>query len=230
MAGVEGRRGDELRVNVNRHSGRLYWAGLGLLGALLVLGLAGTWMRLPAVAATPLPVYGQVSDFALTNQEGRGITLADLKGHVWVADIIFTRCAGPCPVMTRQMRDIQQGLPAGSRARLVTLTTDPEFDTPPVLQQYAERFGADPKRWMFLTGTKKEIGRLAVDSLKLTTIEKKPEERQDPQDLFIHSTILVIVDQQGRLRKVCETTGDGVKPDQVRSEVLSAIRQLERES
>ena len=67
-----------------------------------------------------------------------------------------------------------------SQAKLVTLTTDADFDTPPVLKAYAERFGADPQRWMFLTGTKQEIAKLAIDSLKLTAIAKKPEERESP--------------------------------------------------
>lgn len=217
-------------MNSPWHSRAGFWTTTGLTGLLLAVGVVGTWTRLPAVAATPLPVYGRVADFSLTNQNGQAVSLADLRGRVWVADIIFTRCAGPCPAMTRLLRDIQQGLPQASGARLVTLTTDPDFDTPAVLRQYAGRFNADSKRWMFLTGTKKQIMNLAVDSLKLTAIEKTPEERQDPQDLFIHSTMLVIVDRQGRLRHVCETSGDGVTPSRVQSEALSVIRQLERES
>src|SRR5208283_2534015 len=100
------------------------------------------------------------------------VTLATLRGHVWVADIIFTRCGGPCPRMTRQMKDLQEALPANSQARLVTLTTDADFDTPAVLKAYGERFGADFNRWLFLTGTKPGIANLAIDSLKLTAIEK----------------------------------------------------------
>jgi cytochrome oxidase Cu insertion factor (SCO1/SenC/PrrC family) len=132
--------------------------------------------------------------------------------------------------MSRQMQDLQQSLPAGSRARLVTLTTDPEFDTPPVLRTYAARFGADLNRWSFLTGTKQQIAGLARDSLKLTAVENKPGERQSPNDLFVHSTIFVLVDKQGRLRGVFETTGEGVEPQRVKSQLLAGIRRLERES
>ena len=184
-----------------RKAGWPFWGGLALVGvtALAVLLLAA--LKLRGAAAQALPVYGQIADFALTNQDGRAVSLADLRGHVWVADIIFTRCPGPCPMMTRQMKELQDALPPDSQAKLVTLTTDPDFDTPPVLKTYAERFGADPKRWMFLTGTKAEIAKLAIDSLKLTAIEKKPEERESPEDLFVHSTIFVIADKQGAVAR-----------------------------
>jgi cytochrome oxidase Cu insertion factor (SCO1/SenC/PrrC family) len=112
---------------------------------------------------------------------------------------------------------------------LVSLTTDPGFDNPPVLKSYARRFGADPRRWMFLTGTKEQIANLAIDSLKLTAIEKAPAERQSPEDLFVHSTILVLVDRRARLRGVFETTGQGIAPGDVNRRVVGAVRQLERE-
>jgi len=127
------------------------------------------------------------------------------------------------------MKGLRAGSPSGSDARLVTLTTDPGTDTPAVLKTYAARFGANPDRWMFLTGPKKEIAALAIDSLKLTTIEKKPEERENPQDLFIHSTIFVVVDKQARLRRVFETEGEGIDPIRARKEILATVRQLERE-
>jgi len=111
----------------------------------------------------------------------------------------------------------------------VTLTTDPGNDSPAILKKYAERFGADPKRWSFLTGSKSEIARLAIDSLKLTAIEKKPEEREAPEDLFIHSTIFVLVDKQSRLRSVFETTGEQVEFQGVKGEIMRAANQLERE-
>ena len=83
------------------------------------------------------------------------MTLADLTNRVWVADIIFTRCAGSCPVMSKQMKSLQDALPPASRAKLVTLTTDPDFDTPPVLKKYGERYGADFNRWTFSPARKR---------------------------------------------------------------------------
>jgi protein SCO1/2 len=210
--------------------GRAVWVGLGLTFALLVLAVLLAQLRFQSQAGQPLPVYGQVAGFTLTNQAGQAVSLADLSGRVWVADIIFTRCPGPCLRMTRQMRELQLGLPADSQARLVSLTTDPDFDSPPVLSRYAERFGAQSGRWLFLTGTKKQIADLAIDSLKLTAIAKKPEERQSPQDLFVHSTIFVLVDKKARLRGVFETGGEEVDWTQMKDRIMKAVRRLERET
>ena len=126
------------------------------IGFVLLFGFIGLAFLLWLSSITrnpPVPVIGQVSDFALTNQDGKVTTLADLTNHVWVADIIFTRCAGQCPRMTQQMKSLQDRLPANSAAKLVTLTTDPDYDSPAVLKKYGERAGADCQRWMFLTGT-----------------------------------------------------------------------------
>ena len=113
---------------------------------------------------------------------------------------------------------------------MVSLTTDPDYDKPAILKAYAERFGQDSSRWQFLTGTKQQIGHLAIDSLKLTAIEKPADQRESPNDLFIHSTIFVVVDKQGRLRGVFDTVGEGVNPDEVKENILAAVRRLERET
>jgi cytochrome oxidase Cu insertion factor (SCO1/SenC/PrrC family) len=207
----------------------LIWMGVAVTLVILLLTYLLAQLRLRATLGKPLPVLSQVQDFRLTNQLGEVVSLVDLRGRVWVADIIFTRCAGPCPRMTRQMREIQQALPATSTAKLVTLTTDADFDTPPVLKAYADKFGADPKRWMFLTGDKRQVANLAIDSLKLTAVEKKPEERLAPEDLFVHSTIFVVVDKLGRLRGVFETDGEGVSPMQAQALILAAVKRLELE-
>lgn len=212
-----------------RRSEHLVWVGLGLTAALVLLFFLLVMLRLRATWRAPLPVLGEVAAFTLTNQNGTPVSLSNLQGHIWVADIIFTRCAGPCLKMSRQLKDIQEALPSSSHAKLVTLTTDPDYDTPPVLSKYAQRFGADSNRWMFLTGTKQQIAKVASESLKLTAIEKTPPERENPADLFIHSTILIIVDKRGRLRGIFETGGEGIDPAKTRREVLAAIRRLERE-
>ncbi len=208
---------------------RIVGAGLVLAVLILLLAMLVEHLRSQAARGKPLLVIGPIGDFTLTNQNGRAVSLGDLRGKVWVADIIFTRCAGPCPRMTRQMKELQDALPPTSEAKLVTLTTDADFDTAPVLKVYAERFGADTNRWMFLTGVKQEIAKLAIDSLKLTAVAKPPEERQSPADLFVHSTIFVVADKQARLRGVFETTGEGIDPRAVQTQVLAAVRRLERE-
>jgi protein SCO1/2 len=206
----------------------LVWGGLLLLVTMLTVGLL-LQIRSRTNAREGLPVIGQVADFTLTNQNGRVVTLADLRGHVWVGDIIFTRCPGPCLKMTRQMKELEKALPAGSDTKLVTLTTDPDYDTPAILKTYSERFGADLNRWMFLTGMKEEIRKLGTDSLKLTAVEKKPEEREESNDLFIHSTIFVLVDRKGQLRGVFQTTGEGIDPKKVQETILANVSQLKDE-
>ena len=203
--------------------------GLILLALIFSLTVIAARLNPQGAQARNLPVYGTVADFALTNQMGAAVSRSDLQGRVWIADIIFTRCPGPCLRMTRQMKELEQALPARSRIKLVSLTTDPDFDTPPVLTTYAQRFSVDTNRWTFLTGTKKQIGDLAVGSLKLAAVEKSPEERASADDLFVHSTMFVLVDKQGQLRGVYETGGEGVDWTESKQKILDAAKALERE-
>ncbi|MSU57069.1 MAG: SCO family protein [Pedosphaera sp.] len=209
---------------------RTIWVGVGLLIVILCLTFVLSRLQSPPRPAAQLPILGQVADFSLTNQDGRAVTLTDLRGHAWAADIIFTRCPGPCPRMTRQMASLQAALPKESGAKLVTLTTDPEFDSPGVLKKYPERLGLNASdRWIFLTGAKKEIAGLAIGSLKLTAIEQPADQRTNEADLFIHSTIFVVVDKQARLRAVFETDGDGITWTNVQPAIIATLQQLERE-
>jgi protein SCO1 len=170
------------------------------IGCFLLAGLVIAVAFVAAPASKPLPILGAVGDFSLTDQDGRKVSLDDLGGQIWIADLIFTRCPGPCLVMSGHMKDLQARLDPHLPVKLVSLTTDPEFDTAPVLKKYGNRFGAQDARWLFLTGPKPTLHRLAVDSLKLTMIEKDPAQAGDSNDLFIHSEKLVLVDGQGRIR------------------------------
>jgi cytochrome oxidase Cu insertion factor (SCO1/SenC/PrrC family) len=216
-------------ADIPRQLPRTLWIGIALLLVVLGLVYALSLVKYSRQHRQPLPIIGVVADFTLTNQDGKVTTLADLTNHVWVADIIFTRCAGPCPIITGHMKSLADALPKTSSARLVTLTTDPDYDTPAVMKKYGERFGADFSRWMFLTGSKAEIAGLAGDSLKLSAVPVKPEDRKNDADLFIHSTIYVVVDQHARLRGIFETLGDDVNWTNVQPRIVAAVRQLERE-
>ncbi len=197
-----------------------------ILALSLAFLLAKAKSRLEQLA---LPALATVGDFSLTNQDGAAESLADLQGKVWVADIIFTRCAGPCPRMTHQMKELQDALPKEARTKLVTLTTDPDYDTPAILKVYSERAGADAARWTFLTGTKQQIAGLAVSSLKLSAVPVKQDDRASANDLWVHSTIFVIVDKHAQLRGVFETSGDGVDWPTEKQKILAAAKQLEHE-
>ena len=100
---------------------RTVWLGLSLAFGMLGLGYLVSLTEMTRAHKSALPVIGQIADFTLTNQDGKITTLADLTNHVWVADIIFTRCAGPCPIMTAQMHGLQ--LLLTQPIKLVTLTT-----------------------------------------------------------------------------------------------------------
>lgn len=203
------------------------WAGVGLFLVLL------TFLYLVSVAEYGeakqklLPVIDPISDFTLTNQNDRVVTLANLTNHVWVADIIFTRCAGSCPIMSTQMKSLQAALPSTSKTKLVTLTCDPSYDSPEIMKRYGERYSADFSRWMFLTGTPKELSDLATGSLKLGVTPVAPKDRTSPTDFFVHSTIFVVVDKQARLRGIFQTEGQGVNWDKVKPQILAAVKELE---
>ncbi len=153
-----------------------------------------------------LPVISQVSNFNLTNQLGQSIRLSDLLGKVWVADIIFTRCPGPCVQMTRAMSSVRKEFLNRDDIAWVSITADPEHDTPPVLKEYADKWVEPPKNWHFLTGPKPLVAKLSIDDLKLVVVEKDANQRMSEADLFLHSTKFVLLDRQGRLRGIYEGT------------------------
>jgi protein SCO1/2 len=205
------------------------WVGFGLLFGLLGLMYLLSLLEYTQARQKALPVINQVADFTLTNQNDQAATLADLSNHVWIADIIFTRCAGSCPVMSTEMKSLQDALPSTSPAKLVTLTTDPDYDAPAILKKYGEHHGADFQRWTFLTGTKKELAGLATGSLKLGSTPVPPQERTSSVDLFVHSTIFVVVDKQARLRGIFQTQGEGVDWAKIKPQILSTVKELEGE-
>lgn len=201
------------------------WSGLccvllAIVGSFLVAKLRtrGT------ITARSLPVMGAVEAFTLTNQLGQAVSLEDLRGHVWVADIIFTRCPGPCAKMTREMRSLQDAVSAKTGVRFISLTADPGNDTPAVLKQYGEKHGAYPDRWSFLTGNQTDLYRVATRGLLLAVEEIKPEARQSEVDMFIHSTRFAIVDRNGRVRAAL----DGADPES-RPKILATIEALLKE-
>ena len=208
-----------------RSAFRGVWVGLVLIALTLGAIFLAWRVQQIEVESIALPIYSKVADFTLTNQINKVVTMEDLRGKIWIADIIFTRCAGPCPQMTRNMRALQDALDGDGSVMFISLTTDPGFDTPEVLERYGKKFDVDPDEWWLLTGSKVEIARLAVDGLKLTAIQKEAGQQEDPNDLFIHSTLFVVVDQQGRLRAAIE----GMEP-QAEQKTVEAVRKLQIES
>lgn len=122
------------------------------------------------------------------------------------------------------MARIQDGLGATSTVGLLSLTSDPEFDQPPVLREYARKVGAQPNRWQFVTGTRDQIRRLATQEFLMVLQDKPEKERASEEDLFLHSTLIAIIDAQGRMRGTVE----GLTPGAV-EQALGMLRQLEAE-
>lgn len=138
-----------------------------------------------------LPSYGVVSDFQLVDQSGREFRSREqLDGKVWIANFIFTTCAGPCPRMTGELRALRDATGKLSDLRLVSFTIDPKRDTPEALSQYGRSFGADPDRWFFLTGAQSDLHNLSLKTFKLGPVDGTLE----------HSTRFVLVDRKGRIR------------------------------
>lgn len=182
-----------------------------------VRGLAAGWalaacLALPAaiacsraeggsVLAAPADspqVFSEVAPFELVERSGKPVTRADLLGRPWVASFVFTRCSGPCPRVVGTLRKLQARLKEGG-PRIVTISVDPEWDTPEVLRRYAADLGADPARWLFLTGRESAIHRWIRDSFK-SGVERAPEGSVPPGEAVTHRTQLVAVDKKGRVR------------------------------
>lgn len=170
-----------------------------VVGVLLgVAALASVMFALRAQEADQeLPVLAAVPDFALTEASGRTVTRQDLAGRPWVADLVFTNCGGICPLMSASMARLVQNSSDLSDARFVSISVDPERDTPETLTAYAERFKADRERWFFLTGDKEAVRNLAVGGLKLPVADGDPSQGEDE---ILHSQRFVLIDAQSQVR------------------------------
>ena len=182
-------------------------------------------------SATRLPVLATLPDFRLTDQRGQPFDRRMLLGRVWVTDFVFTHCAEACPRLTQKMRSLQDQLTqqeAAGRIGLLSVSVDPERDTPEVLQRYAQTFGARDEVWRFLTGPEAEVERAVVQGFKIAMV-KAPLDGKAPAPLAVklpaqqgsasaplgdetpdeihaqafdimHGEKFVLVDAQGRIR------------------------------
>ncbi len=137
-----------------------------------------------------LPEYDLLPEFSLLNSAGEPFSLEDLTGKITIADFVFTSCSGPCPIMSSKMDELHEAFSANDNVQFVSISVNPEVDTPEVLTQYAASYEADLARWHFLTGENGAIQELAVGGFKVGSMD----------DILIHSTKFVLVDQDGRIR------------------------------
>lgn len=137
----------------------------------------------------------RIADFKLINQLGDTITLKNLEGKIYVADFFFTTCPTICPKMSDQMYRVYQKYKDNPDVLILSHTVMPEVDSVPVLKAYAEKYGADANKWIFLTGPKEEIYQLARKSY-FAVITEGDGGVSD----FIHTENFILVDKQKRIR------------------------------
>jgi protein SCO1/2 len=202
---------------------RVFW--LVLIGATLLMLTVGAFLFLREVKAIRaqsqrLPVLSEVPEFVLVERSGTDVRLSDLLGRVWVADFIFTHCAGPCPLLSAQMQALQAPLREMPDARLVSFSVDPERDTPGVLSEYADRYLADKDRWLFLTGEKARVYSVILEGFQLGVggVEAGT-------DQIMHSLRFALVDKKGRVRAYYDGTDPGLP-----RKLLPELRMLLKES
>lgn len=171
-----------------------------LWAALLVAGVGAFAAReLAASTRTEKGDFGRVPSFVLRDQRGRSVSDRDLHGRPFVANFIFTRCPTACPLLTAKFKELQTQIGETS-ARFVSISVDPDHDTPEVLEAYAAKFGADPERWLFLTGPLSEIERTVVRGFKIH-VGQPTAHAADPTLIEImHGEHLVLVDADGVIR------------------------------
>ncbi|WP_191561053.1 SCO family protein [Metabacillus idriensis] len=139
----------------------------------------------------------EIDDFSYQNQDGKTVSLNDLKGEIWIANFIFTSCDTVCPPMTAHMTELQKQLKEeGLDVRFVSFSVDPEVDSPDKLKEFAGKYPLSLENWDFLTGySQEDIDQFAKNSFK--TIVQKPE----GQDQVIHGTLFYLIDQNGKVMK-----------------------------
>lgn len=137
-----------------------------------------------------LPVYGEVQSFRLIDTSGKSFSETELENKVWIVDFMFTTCGTICPVMTKNMASLHRSYKLVDNVRFLSISVNPEQDSPEVLGEFASRYAADTTKWHFLTGPREAISDLAVSSFKIG-------HKDEP---IFHSGKFVLVDPERRIR------------------------------
>jgi protein SCO1 len=154
---------------------------------------------IPGFGKVALPVLSSVQPFSFADQEGRTVTQRDVAGRVYVAEYFFTTCKGMCPIMNANIKRVYLDFMKEPDFRILSHTVDPQTDSVSRMKRYADSMGADPSRWMFLTGRKDSLYRMARNSYLLDDPKNNAE---NPEEQFIHTQFVALVDRQGRVRKI----------------------------
>lgn len=161
--------------------------------------------------APPLPLLGEVHPFLLKDSVGQEFhSEKNLRGKVWIAAFFFTTCSDICPVLSKNMASLSRAFEKVEGIHLVSITVNPEQDSPETLTRYAQTFQGNQKNWHFLTGPRETITQVAVGSFKLGDI----------QEPVFHSGSFPLVDSRGFIRGYY----DGTKEKEVNRLFQDAVR------
>ena len=151
-----------------------------------------------------LPHLFAVPNAALVDENAKPVRLGANRGYVTVYDFIFTNCAASCPMMTATMRRLTTKVGKDAKVRFVSISVDPQRDTPAVLRGYAAKVRNDP-RWLFLTGDRDAIVDLSVNGFKLAAAAGTPQPGEEP---LLHSVKFAVADKDGVIRDYYGATND----------------------
>jgi protein SCO1/2 len=158
-------------------------------------------------------VLGTLPAFTLTDQTGQPFGTRELTGKVWVADFIFTACQEACPMLSERMRELaHRTRQLGPDFHLVSISVDPERDTPARLAEYAGRYGASSVRWSFLTGPADAIQDAVTSGFKVGMGREAitPDGGGPAFWQIFHGENLVLVDRRLRIRGYFPATPEGL--------------------
>jgi protein SCO1/2 len=191
-----------------------------------VAGCAFITLIRPLTRHVPDPpkVLGQVPSYQLTNQDNQDFGSSDLTGSVYVVSFFFTSCVTICPKVMDAMARLQERYARNKvPVKLVSITVDPDNDTPQALKKYAKKMGAKPEHWTFLTGTWEAISALVIKGFK-THMGRAEEDDEGVLDIG-HGAHLLLIDNAGGLRGVYDASESGVDEIYHRStHVLRVLR------
>jgi protein SCO1/2 len=162
-------------------------------------------------------IYNHIPPFKLIDQDGKTIDQSVVKGKIYVASFFFTRCGTVCPKISSQLTRVQDIFRDKPEIVFLSHSVDPEHDRPTQLKAYAQKYDAIPGKWYFLTGTKAEIYDLALHGYYLPVVDAGVKEGK-PDETFIHSEKLVLVDKDGIVRGFYDGT-DKVDVDRLVLEI-----------
>lgn len=145
-------------------------------------------------------VYNRIPAWSLIDQNGQVATNDLVKGKIYVADFFFTRCGTICPKLSSQLSRVQRIFNGNDAVRFLSFSVDPEHDKPAQLREYARKYEAIPGKWYFLTGPKADIYRLAMKGFYLPAVDAGIMNNKTPDETFVHSEKLVLVDKDGIVR------------------------------